>query len=181
MPEFFEYIRNITYYLVFMAAVGVIAPSGSYKKYISLIMGIMLIGIVVQPISVIFSRDSLPVTEIFGGINPSPVHNFEHSFHLTAMFHSQLTAQTEVMLARNGYQLIYAEWETSEDFSHINRVFLQVSALEPIPTPVPFIRVEPVRIAPYQPAEETEESHNVKKLLSDFYDLYIGNIHVEMV
>jgi len=186
MAAFFEYLRNITYYLMFMAVVGLIAPSGNYKKYIAVVMGIMLIGVVINPITAGLGQSSLPMTEIFGNILPAPTasqsdHFFWQQEQIQAAFHAQLTAQVDALLARNGYQLISADWETSEDFTTIRNIRLQARVVETAPTPVPFIRIKPIRVAPYQPMEEPEEAREIKNLISDFYDLSVDNIYVEIL
>ena len=188
MPAFFEFLRNITYYLVFMAIVGVVAPSGQFKKYIALVMGIMLIGVVIGPVAMGFGREPVPIPELFGNISFAPNNTVDaehwHREHIQSAFHSQLTIQTEALLLRNGFKLISADWETSEDFTNIRRVSLVAKAIETTPSPTPFIRVEPVRIAPYRPVEETEETEDaikVKKLISDFYNMSLDNIHVKVV
>ena len=188
MPAFFEYLRNITYYLVFMAIVGVVAPSGQYKKYINLVMGIMLIGVVIGPVAMGLGREPVPMTELFRNIAFTPINPAEaehwHWDHIQSAFHSQLTIQAEALLLRNGFELISADWETSEDFTNIRRVSLVAKAIEAASAPVPFIRVELVRIAPYRPieeAEETEDAIKVKKLISDFYNMSTDNIHVKVV
>jgi len=179
MSVFFEYLRNITYFLVFMAIVGVIAPSGAYKKYISLVMGIMLIGIVLAPIPPVLGRNPVPVTEIFGNITPVPMGDWQPN-HLLDAFHAQLTAQLQSKLAGESYRLISADWETAEDFTHILRLSLIAEPIDTGPAPRPFIRIEPIRIAPYQASEESDETLAVKKLLADFYDMSVSNIHVEI-
>ena len=197
MPAFFEYMRNISYYLVFMALVGVIAPSGNYKKYISLMMGIMLIGIVINPITMLLGREAVPMTQIFGNIMPNMPAAASLSAsqygggldwqrdYLREAFHAQLTAQTDSLLARNNFELVSADWNCAEDFSYIRSVSLQLRVIEAAPTPRPFIRVEPVRIAPYQALEEDDEvSQKVlmaKKLISDFYDMREDNIHIQIL
>ena len=187
MSAFFEYLRNITYYLMFMAVVGLIAPTGSYKKYITLVMGIILVGVVINPIITRLERPSVPMTEVFGNILPTVTAADQGDYlhwqqdQIREAFHLQLTSQVDSLLARNGYELVSADWETSEDFTYIRRVWLRAHVIAATPTPVPFIRVEPVRIAPYQPAEETEEVRAVKKLISDFYDMSIDNIYVEIL
>lgn len=210
MPAFFEFLRNITYYLVFMAVVGVIGPSGTYKKYIALVMGIMLVGMMLDPISMIVSRDIVPMTEIFGNVLPAPLSGISPGVfpdedgnfgwqedHLREIFHNQLTNQLSSLIARSkaGAELISAEWETSEDFTYIQRLFIRVRVTDDGFGPnngsnrVPFIRVEPVRIAPYQPQEpddleepeEPEISQEIKKIISDFYDMSMDNIHVEIL
>ena len=187
LAAFFEYMRNITYYLVFMAMVGVIVPSGNYKKYVALVMGIILMGVTLGPISAILPGTSVPATEIFGNILPNPLaaqDTYWHNNHFVDVFHSQLTSQTKSLLYRNGYQLVSADWETSENLTYIHGVSLTVRLISEGYASVPFIRVEPVRIAPYQPLEhqeETEETRGVKILISDFYQMSKDNIHVEIL
>jgi len=167
MAAFFEYLRNITYYLMFMAVVGLIAPSGNYKKYIAVVMGILLIGVVINPITSGLRQPSVPMTEMFGNILPTPAADqndylFWQQEQIQAAFHSQLTAQVQSLLARNNFNLVSAQWQTSEDFTYIRHVRVQAQVLEAAPTPTPFIRIEPIRVAPYQPAEETEEARQKK-------------------
>ena len=178
MSAFFDYVSHITYYLVFMALVGVIAPSGNYKKYIALIMGVVLIGIVLSPLE----WDEIPVTELFAQIIPEPVGaegftDWQHEQVQTA-FHGQLHLQAETLLARNGFDLISSEWETSADFSQIERVTLTVQSKLPTPTRTPFIRVEPIRIS-NEPATE-EDALPIKTLIADFYNMSMDNIHVRV-
>ena len=182
MPAFFEYLRNITYYLLFMAVVAMVAPSGSYKKYIALVTGIILVGIVIEPIPL--SRPSIPMTELFGNIIPPQMadEHFQSQFkQIEGAFHTQLSAQLESLLLQNGYRLINAEWETSLDFTYIRRVSLQAEVMTASPAPRPFIRVKPVRIAPYQPEEESDYAMQVKKLIAGFYNMSVDNIHVVLI
>ena len=182
LPAFFDYLRNITYYLVFMAAVGALAPSGKYKKFIVLIMGIMLIGAVIEPINRIIAREEVPLTNIFGGVVPDS--NIEFGDHFKDAFHFNLTNQAEALLERNGFKLISAKWDTSDDMAYIRQIFIVAGEGDAVQNPERFIRIEPVRVAPYQPMlepEETAEAKQIKKLLADFYDMDIANIHVEMV
>jgi len=182
MMEFFEYLRNISYYLVFMAFVGVIAPSGNYKKYITLVMGIMLIGITIYPVVTLLGRESVPLTSVFGNITPAGGGAFAQGQHdyLREAFHAQLTMQTESLLAGNGFGLTAAEWESADDLSHIKSVRLQVIRQETPQTRQPFVRIEPVRIAPYQPAPNPD-ALIIKNILSDFYGIHPDNIHVEIL
>lgn len=188
MDAFFEYTRNISYYLLFMVAVGLLAPSGSYKKYITLVMGIMMIGIVVAPIvrigDMVIGREQVPVTNLFAGITAVEIPH--QNDYLRDMFYSQLTGQAKALLADNGFGLVSAEWEAAEDLSYIHSAWLTVKVLEAEPERLPFIRIEPVRVAPYQPlppseeSEEPEETQTIKNLISDFYNMYNSNIHIKI-
>jgi stage III sporulation protein AF len=46
-----EYTKNISIYLIFDAFIGIITPSNKYKKYISLISGLILILMMLAPIN----------------------------------------------------------------------------------------------------------------------------------
>ena len=180
MIAFFEYFRNITYYLVFLTVVGMLAPSDGYRAYIRLIMGILLIGVVVGPIATMLNRQNVSMPEIFEASVPVMA---EQSGHLKNVFHDQLSTQAKAMLARENFTLISANWETAEDFTYIRRVRMTVKVAASEPERVPFIRIEPVRVAPYRPLDPEDtpkEALQVKKLISDFYDMYVGNIHVDI-
>ena len=178
MSAFFDYVSHITYYLVFMSLVGILAPSGNYKKYIALIMGVVLIGIVLSPLE----WDEIPVTELFAQIIPEPVGtesftDWQHE-QVQNAFHAQLHLQAETLLARNGFDLISSEWHTSADFSQIERVTVTVQSKLPTPTRAPFIRVEPIRISDHAAAQE--DALPIKTLLADFYNMSMDNIHVRV-
>ena len=46
MEELFNWIRNITYYLIFITVVGNLLPDKKYEKYIKLFAGMVLILLV---------------------------------------------------------------------------------------------------------------------------------------
>ncbi|MBE7719981.1 MAG: sporulation protein [Lacrimispora celerecrescens] len=51
MEELFNWIRNITYYLIFITVVGNLLPDKKYEKYIKLFAGMVLILLVLKPIT----------------------------------------------------------------------------------------------------------------------------------
>ena len=51
MQEFNDYIRNIMYLVIFMTFVGIISPGGSYKKYIDIVLGLVLIIVIISPVA----------------------------------------------------------------------------------------------------------------------------------
>lgn len=56
MESIREYARQISLYLIFDSVVGIILPTSKYKKYISLVSGLILILIMVKPINNILMR-----------------------------------------------------------------------------------------------------------------------------
>ena len=188
MPAFFEYLRNITYYLLFAALVGLIAPTGKYKKFVSLVMGLIMLTLLLQPIRDTVGRQ-IPVTEWFTGIIPQPAYNFasaddaydtwRHTY-LAAAFNTQLSAQLEGLLERNGIIMYNASFEYTDDFSRITSISVQVSQRQEENRRVPFIRIEPVQIQ-RQDSPEDPLINEIKNLIAGFYNLPGSHIHVEVL
>lgn len=49
MNNLVEYIKNIVIYIILTGFVTIIMPNNSYRKYIGLVMGMMLVEIVIEP------------------------------------------------------------------------------------------------------------------------------------
>ncbi|MCL2528132.1 MAG: stage III sporulation protein AF [Defluviitaleaceae bacterium] len=183
MSAFFDYLRNITYFLLFAALVGFIAPTGKYRKFVSLVMGFILLVMLLQPIRH-FTGGDIPVNQWFAGILPeaadtSTTYHTWRDTHLAAAFEAQLSIQIEGLLARNNITVHGASFTYSQDFGHITSVRVGVSRQEE-PRRVPFIRIEPVQINRDTPQEDPLVNE-VKNLISGFYNLPDTHIYVEIV
>ena len=187
MSAFFDYLRNITYYLLFAALVGLVVPSGKYKKFVSLVMGLILLVLMLQPIRH-FVGTEIPVTQWFAGII-QPHYQDDHDqasyaiwrdAHLSAAFEDQLKAQVEGLLNRSNITLHSAEFTYTQDFSRVTSVKVQVSQDESPPARVPFIRIEPVQIGQDEPTEDPLIDE-VKNLIAGFYNLAHTHIHVKII
>lgn len=51
-----SYAERIAVFVVLSVYIDLILPDNSYRKYIRLIVGAMLIGIVIEPVSVLLKR-----------------------------------------------------------------------------------------------------------------------------
>lgn len=51
-----SYAERISVFVVLSVYIDLILPDNSYRKYIRLIVGAMLIGIVIEPVSVLLKR-----------------------------------------------------------------------------------------------------------------------------
>ncbi len=51
-----NYAEKIAVFVVLSVYIDIILPDNSYRKYIRLITGAMLIGIVIEPVSVLLKR-----------------------------------------------------------------------------------------------------------------------------
>ena len=187
MPAFFDYLRNITYYLLFASLVGLIAPAGKYKKFVALVMGLILLVLLLQPIRSLIGTQ-IPVTEWFAGLLPQQVHdvaNIDGTYsawrdnYLAAAFEAQLSAQVEGLLEREGIIMHDAGFTYSDDFSRITSVWVQVSRKEEVSRRVPFIRIEPVQVRREDPPEDPLIDE-VKNLIAGFYNLPGTHIYVEV-
>jgi hypothetical protein len=186
MPAFFGYIANITYYLLFAAVVNMVAPSGKYKKFVSLVMGFTLLVIIIAPLRNL-GRD-FNATDFFAGVAGMPTMQQAfagendarlHNTALAAAFEEQLFIQLEGLLSRNGFTLHEASFTYTEDFSRITAVWVEVSG-EAETRRVPFIRIEPVQVnRGRDTTPETDPlTENVKNLIADFYNLPREHINV---
>lgn len=50
-----EYVEKIVIYVVLTSYVGVIFPNNSYRKYIRLVTGAILVVIVLKPLEILFA------------------------------------------------------------------------------------------------------------------------------
>ncbi|MCL2405286.1 MAG: stage III sporulation protein AF [Defluviitaleaceae bacterium] len=187
MPAFFDYLRNITYYLLFAALVGLIAPTGKYKKFVSLVMGLVMLALLLQPIRDIVGNH-IPVTQWFVGVMPQHSYGFTaddayttwRDTYLAAAFDSQLSTQLEGLLERNGITMHTASFEYTSDFSQITSITVQVSQRQQDSRRVPFIRIEPIQTQ-QQEAPEDPLITEVKNLVAGFYNLPGSHIYVEVL
>jgi hypothetical protein len=191
MPAFFEYLRNITYYLMFATVVGVFAPTGKYKKFVNLVLGFVLVLLMVQPIGGLLRGGDVPVTEWFVGMpqtddTESLMHVSWWDDYLRGAFEEQLEMQLERLLADNGFSLVSAMFEYSDCFSQITSVRVSVRHRPREETRVPFIRIESPSVSPIQIGAAAEEpacpyTTAIKTLISGFYNLSTTHIHVNII
>ena len=52
----YEWLRNISYYLILVTAVTYVLPSNSYRKYIRLFTGLVLIMMLLTPVLNLFGE-----------------------------------------------------------------------------------------------------------------------------
>jgi hypothetical protein len=188
MAEFFEYLRNITYYLMFATIVGIFAPVGKYKKFVSLVLGFVLLLLMIQPLAYFFQGRDIPVTQWFAGVpeisrGAEYAHEAWWDSHLRGAFEAQLEAQLARILNANGFALHSAEFEHT-DFAEINSISVSVSR-ENFSANERLIRIQPPQFRPIQIGEQQvvdcPQQSDVKNLISEFYNLPTSHIYVKVV
>jgi len=168
---------------MFAAVVGMLAPTGKYKKFVSLIMGFILLSIMIAPLARFSSQ--LPITDWFSGLaqHQSQNEDWETSYsnwrntYLRNAFEAQLATQLTNLLTKSGFIVHDAQFTFLEDFSQLTDVHVTVSR-EDEARRVPFIRIQPVQIGEAEQADNCSISTDAKKLISEFYNLSIQHIHV---
>ena len=59
MEWIFQWVKNITYYLVFMSLVSNLLPETRYERYIKLFCGVVFILLVTGPLTAGFKLDRM--------------------------------------------------------------------------------------------------------------------------
>ena len=182
MLAFFDYLRNITYYLMFATVVGMIAPSGKYRKFVSLVMGFILLAVMLAPLAR-FGGGDIPITEWFseiltaqGEADPGRAYTQWRNTYLREAFETQLRTQLINLLTQNGFTVYSSDFSYTEDFSRITSVRVTVSRQAEENRRVPFIRIEPVQIN--EDNTTCPIATDAKNLISEFYTLPVPHIHV---
>ena len=192
MFAFFDYIRNITYYLMFATVVGMLAPTGKYKKFVSLVMGFILLSMMIQPLARFTTQ--VPVTDWFGALAPhGQTNDWENSYehwrntYLRTAFEAQLTTQLTALLTQNNFTVHNAIFTFADDFSAIYTTRVTISQREEETTRVPFIRIQPpqpIRVGNHSQEPEPlpcPTATAAKNLISQFYNLPLAHIYVTVV
>jgi len=175
---------------MFAALVGMLAPQGKYKKFVSLVMGFILLGIMVAPLAR-FSTP-IPVTDWFAGLGMTMMQtvdaqSIETSYanwrntYLRSAFSDQLTTQLTNYLTQNGFVVYAAHVSFSDDFSTITSVEISVTQREQAAQRVPFIRIQPVQVGQQEQTETCPIAETVKNLVSQFYNVPKAHIHVLVI
>jgi len=168
---------------MFATLVGMVAPVGKYRKFVSLVMGFILLAIMLTPLAR-FGGD-IPITQWFSGM-PSEMGQGDaetnyirwRNDYLRTAFEEQLRTQLATLLQQNGFTVHSANFNYSDDFSRITNLSVTVSRQEYTPRRVPFIRIEPVQINREEQTETCQISTDAKNLISEFYNLPMSHINV---
>lgn len=186
MAAFFLYLQNITYFLIFVTVVGMVAPTGKYRKFVSMVMGFALLSFMLSPLARVANLSS---SGLFAGFSAlaTPSNMYWQNAHTHTTFDTQLAAQFEAqleiglanMLAHNGFVLHAAQVSFSQDFTSITAVNASVSAAGSARR-VPFIRIQPIEVTrnAHSTAENCETTTTVQNLISQFYNIDSAHIHV---
>lgn len=160
----YGWMKNLIVYLIFAGAIINLSPSGSYKKHIRLVTGLVAIIIIIKPMSFIFSYDE---KELYGLINrvysESQINLDEYSLGEPGTAETcdylQLGISEGIKQELNdrGLEVVQVSVVTDDDNKLLNcRVY----------------------VGETNTMEGSFQEENIKKYISEVYNLKMDNIYV---
>ncbi|MBR3598747.1 MAG: stage III sporulation protein AF [Lachnospiraceae bacterium] len=160
----YGWMKNLIVYLIFAGAIINLSPSGSYKKHIRLVTGLVAIIIIIKPMSFIFSYDE---KELYGLINrvysESQINFDEYSLGEPCTAETcdylQLGISEGIKQELNdrGLEVVQVSVVTDDDNNLLNcRVY----------------------VGETNTMEGSFQEENIKKYISEVYNLELDNIYV---
>ncbi|MCL2674453.1 MAG: stage III sporulation protein AF [Defluviitaleaceae bacterium] len=209
MQAFNDYIRNIMYLVVFMTFVGMIMPGGNYRKYVDIVMGLVLIIVIITPIASLVGAEArageVVARFLDGDISAMTAHDEAHFMSrrermLNENVNDIVAAQISALIRDTGFSLIRSDVRFSAETGEFLELRLIVSpngtssvagAVETVERR-PFIRIERVEVS-LRESRQTGQTQNestesidaetqlLRKIISDFYNVSQDNIHIEEI
>jgi stage III sporulation protein AF len=205
MNEIYEWIRNIVIYLILNTIIMNLLGNSSYKKYISIVSGMILLLIVVSPFLKLLNMDEILDYYLNSNIYQADVSDFQNELKLMedkqkdvvfAGFEDKIRAQLADMLEDEGLYLYEVEVVINQDsgetdsFGEIKSLSISAGYLEDVGIPVNMIDIERIVISDINKKDKSLKENienllspteiQIKKRLSDFYNMKQDNINISI-
>lgn len=199
MSAISDFVRNIAVFMIFAGFVGVIVPDGKYKGYVNVVLGLILVLLLINPVAALLRGD---LSEVFADMglryDRSVINSYVYDDDaqnelILETYRNNLSAQLKRLTAGfTGYEYISSDFTVGngDDFGEILAIKLELSktGAPQVKTGVPLIRIEPVTITGTAlpgttPAPQTEDDEllDMKKTISDFYNVTSSNIYIQFI
>jgi len=186
-------VKSILYFVILIAFTDIIMPNARYKKYIKMVMGLILILMILTPLAGFLGGKGLGAAGYSGALaglraaeSSAGAAGAEPDAEWRAMlktaFDEQVKAQLRGLAADEGLELLDASVGTNADITQITRVDAVVREAEPEnggSARKPFIRIEPVTVGGAQAGGDAKVEA-LKKSVSDFYKIAANNIYISV-
>lgn len=144
MAGVFQWIKNITYYLIFVSLLSYLIPSGKYEQYVKLFSGAVFILLVLNPLTGSLHLDS-SLARVYEQIRfTQEQEEFQQKIwgieeqqmkQIMAQYEEAVTQDVREMTQEAGFTCILAEAriegrEERENFGQVTEIVLVVSAEE---------------------------------------------------
>lgn len=183
-----EWILNITALVLFLAVIEILMPSGRMKKYCSLITGVILIIVIINPFIRMFdSNFNLEEIQVFNSNamdrmeieKNSKILKEEEMKQIVELYRKKIIRQLEENALKSkgvsgakGDVIINEDYNT-DNFGEIKRVYLEITANEEKISPV--VKVDDIRIGEEkEPETQTDLEPKLKKQLEDSISSMFG-------
>lgn len=205
MNAIYDWVRNIIIFLVLTTIIGNLLGKSSYKKYITLTTGIILVILVVSPLFQLFHLDK--TLDYYLSNNLFKAEAEEYNGRLLDVEETKMTSiiqkykdiiheQVEQLLKTkelsiSSIDIVVEENEESEDFGSLKTLTIVVSKEieenKSEKSMIEDILIDKIKIGDKEESEAEEgdnnlspEEINVKNLLSDFYNMNPDNINISI-
>ncbi len=187
-----NYIRNIAFFLIFISFIGIIIPNTKYKSYINILLGFMLVMIMISPIATLIYNKQNPLDRFLLSVNGATkqtttdeLKEFEilQQDMINKTYKANVVEQINSLIKEESLSISEYEIDFNQNTGQILKLVLNLKETIIVPTPKPFIRIEPfkVEISPQdEDKEEDLQALRVKKIISDFYNMSADNIHISI-
>jgi len=198
------------YLVIFMTFVGIIVPGGGYKKYVDIVLGLVLIIVIVSPVAAFFGADTgaeeavarlLPDGGAVAGYESERFAG-QRDRMISDNVNEIVRAQIGALMVGTGYELRSSDVRFLPDTGRFLELRLAVAVQPAQQSPEivvqaaepsrPFIRVDRVEVSLRESrAEEaaraeiaalgSEGIQLLRRTISDFYNIDADNIYIEVL
>ncbi len=178
---FYNYIKNIIFFLIFMSFIQVILPTNKYRSYINLIFGMILVFIMIEPLNILFDNvKNIEAITIFNeddfknnNIDINKYKNIQNEMVKSA-FKDSLKKQIETILKDNYFikDIEVSLYENKYDEINIQEIQLTLTSNNKNIYVKPFKEDNDLKL------KEQKEIDNIKNTISQYYNLNIENISI---
>ncbi|NLJ96151.1 MAG: stage III sporulation protein AF [Clostridiales bacterium] len=195
MSEIYEWVRKIVIYLILNTIIMNLLGNSSYKKYVSLVSGMILLLIVLSPFLKLLKIDSILDYYLNANIYKTEANDFERELRLMEEkqretvftdYKDKIRRQVEELILEEGlfiyeFDLVMNLDEESESFGEISAMNINAGYEENLGVPVHKISIDKIIISTKskESIPNPEEIH-IKNKLSDFYNMKQDNINISI-
>jgi len=204
MDEIYEWIKNIVIYMILNTVIMNLLGNSSYKKYVSIVSGMILVLIVISPLIKFLNIEEQ--LDYFFDSNRFVIEasDFENSLvqmeeqqrdEIFTEYKGKIRETVEKIIQKEGLYLldfdvtIEADTE-SEKFGEILQFNIKASYNKSEEITEDSLRIDPVIISKIEVAKQEEKQSidtlpspdeiNIKNKLSDFYNIEADNINISI-
>lgn len=209
MNSVYSWVKNIVFFLLIISIVNNLVGDNSYKKYINLVTGMILIILVVSPLTNLFNinekidyyfaKNTFEVDTEDISKKLIKIEN-EQKASIVKEYKNEIEKQTGELLEKEGLYISYFQVTISEKddvFGTIEGIDLVANYTvyneDNVSEPIEKIEIERIEIGENKDNEDSSDIRaketdkrlsskeiHIRGLLSDFYNLDVNNINIDI-